>query len=86
MASSTSNSPPLRRPTRRAPPHAGHADVHQHHVGLVGDGELDRLGAVDRLAHHLEPGFALDEHAEAGSNERLVVGQQDPDHGAGTVP
>ena len=40
--------------------------------------------AVGRLADHLEVGLALDEHAEAGPHQRLVVGQQDPDHGAGT--
>ena len=52
--------------------------------GLVGHGQLDRLGPVGRLADHLEAVLALDEDAEAGPHQGLVVGQQDADHGAAT--
>ncbi len=41
-----------------------------------------RLLAVDRLADHLEVGLGVDQHAQPGADEVLVVGDQDPDASA----
>ena len=42
-------------------------------------GERDRLGAVARLADHLEVGLGLEDQTEARPHELLVVGQQHAD-------
>ena len=42
----------------------------------LGDGE-QRLLAVDRLARDLEVGLGVDQHAQAGADEVLVVGDED---------
>ena len=39
---------------RREPVEAGHGEVEQDEVGLELGGELERLGAVSRLADHVE--------------------------------
>src|SRR6185295_2710957 len=36
---------------------------------------------VGGLAHHLEVVGGVDEHVEPGADQRLVVREQDPDHG-----
>ena len=66
--------------------HPGHPDVHQHHVGALAAGQVDRLRAVGGLAHHLEVVGRVDQHVEPGADQRLVVGEQDPDHGACLPP
>ena len=64
--------------------HARHADVHDDHVGAGVPGELDRLGSGSGLAGHVDVGCLLDQHAQARADQRLVVGQDDPDgHRAG---
>jgi hypothetical protein len=45
----------------------------------VPDGEIDRLGAVVRIGDHLHVRLPVDDHANAGSHQRLVVGDQHPD-------
>ena len=67
-------------PGRREAVRAGHPDVHQDDVGALGPGQLDGLVAVDRLADHLDVVRGLEQHAEAGPDQRLVVGEQYPDH------
>ena len=50
--------------------------------GLAGAGGVDRLQAVGGLGDDGHVGLGLDDLAQASADERLVVGQQDPDHGA----
>ena len=57
----------------------GHADVHQHDVGLERADLLDGVEPVGGLAHHLEVVLGVEDHAEAGADERLVVGDQQSD-------
>jgi hypothetical protein len=59
---------------------ARHPDVHQDDGRALGPGQRDRLLAVDRLAHYLDVVRRLEQHPEAGPDQRLVVGQQHPDH------
>ena len=61
------------------PVHLGHLDVHEHDVRIELLRELDRLGAVPRLADDLEVGLGLEDQAEARPHELLVVGQQHAD-------
>src|SRR5262249_46573704 len=75
----------LRAPGRDAPRrlHAvavGHAHVHQDHVRLETPGQLDGLGAVLGFAHDREVLARLEDHAEATTDQGLVVGEQHPDH------
>ena len=55
---------------------ARHADVHQHDVGALAAHELDRLLAVRGLADDLDVVLRVEQRAEPGADERLVVGQQ----------
>ena len=43
---------------------------------------VDRLAAVAGLADHLDVGLGVEDHAEAGADELLVVRDQDADHRA----
>ena len=54
----------------------GHADVHQDDVGLQPLGLLDGVEAVGGLADDLEVVLGVEDHAEPGAHERLVVGDQ----------
>ena len=45
--------------------------------------QRDRLAAVAGLADDLDVGLGAQDHAEAGADEALVVGEQDADHRAG---
>ena len=58
-----------------------HAHVHEHDVRLVQARELDGLRAVRRLADDGDVGLRLEDHAKAAADQRLIVGQQDADHG-----
>ena len=40
----------------------------------------DRVGAVDRLAHHVDVRLRVEQRAESGAQQRLVVGEQYLDH------
>jgi len=62
------------------PVEAGHSDVHQNHVRSHGAGNLDRLSAVGRLADHGDVFLSLEDGVEAGTDERLVVGDEHADH------
>ena len=63
----------------------GHADVHDDDVGGVFAGEVDGLAAVRRLGDDGHAGVGVDEDAEGGAQERLVVGEQDA-RGHGALP
>ena len=52
-------------------------------VVLDAEPDFEVVGeAADGLADHFEIGFGVEDDAEAGADELLVVGDQDPDHGA----
>ena len=72
-------------PGRLEAVHHRHPNVHQHHVGPFAGGECNRLGAVARLADHLDVGLAGEQHREAAADERLVVGDHDSDRHATTT-
>src|SRR5215472_8313891 len=64
------------------PVHARHADVHEDDVGAEPAHRLDRLDAVCGLAHDLDVRLGVQEQAEAGSDHRVVVDDDDADrHG-----
>src|SRR5207248_3211349 len=67
-------------PSRFETINAGHTDVHQHHVGALLSSPADGLLAVGRLSHDLDIGGRTEKHLEPGAHERLIVGQQHPDH------
>ena len=57
----------------------GHADVHQHDGRVEARRLVDGLEAVARLGDDLDVLLAGEQHAEAGANHRLVVGDEDAD-------
>jgi hypothetical protein len=61
---------------RIEPGHALHADVHDHDVRLVRLHQLHRLVAVGTLRHHREPGQLVDQRAQPGPHQSMVVDQQ----------
>ena len=65
---------------RGEPVDVGHADVHQHDVGPLAAGELDRLGAVGRLADDLDVVLGVEQGPEPAAYEHLIVGEEDLDH------
>ena len=66
----------------------GHPEVHQDHVRTQAARELDRLGAVGRLADDLELGVAREHAAQAVADDRVVVDDEEPDrrHDRPTMP
>ncbi len=59
------------------PVHHRHADIHQHDVGAGPLAGVDGLSAVAGLGDDTDLRVGLEDHAEAGPDERLVVGDQD---------
>ena len=59
---------------------AGHADVHEHDVGSVLEGDHHRLVAVARFADHLDVVLGVEQRAEPAADECLVVRQHHADH------
>ena len=67
---------------RLEPVELGHADVHQDDVRTEAVGLLYRLEPVARLGHDVDVLLAGEQHAKAGANHRLVVGDEHTDrHG-----
>ncbi len=64
------------------PVHPGHPDVHQHDVGDELHGAAEGGLAVVGLAHHLDVRLGVEQRPKARPDQRLVVGEQDPDHAA----
>ena len=64
------------------PVELGHADVHQHDVGPPAPHDVHRRAAVGRLADDGDVGLGVEDHAEAGAQEPLVVGDHDGDRRA----
>ena len=63
---------------------AGHLDVEQAHLGPRGAGGVDHLVAATDLRHDLEVGLEVEQRGQRATHERLVVGEQQPDHGRAT--
>ena len=61
----------------------GHAQVEHHDVGLVLFVELERLGAVAGLGHHLHVGLLVDDGGEAVAHHGMIVGEDDADLAGG---
>src|SRR5262249_19522075 len=59
---------------------AGHLDVHQDDVRPHLAGPLERRTAVAGLGHDLDVVLGIQESADAGSDQGLIVGEDDPDH------
>ena len=73
---------PSEAPRGLDPVDARHPHVHEDDVRREHPGRLDGLRAVARLADHLEIGLGVQDQAEAGAHELLVVGEQEADaHG-----
>ena len=61
------------------PVELGHPDVHQDDVRVEPSGLVHRFEPVARLGDDLDVLLAREQHAEAGADHRLVVGDEDPD-------
>ena len=70
---------------RGQPVHAGHLDVEQGDVRLGRERGRDDLVAPPDLGHDLEVVLEVEQCRECRADERLVVGQQEPDHGSTTA-
>ena len=72
--------------------HLRHVQVHDDHVRCGVANEPDRLDAVSRLAEHLDALLFLQQVAQSGPEEVVVVDQNDPHrfgrtvHNVGHVP
>ena len=64
---------------RGHPVQEGHVQVHHDRVRPQLVDELERGEAVARGRDHLEPFLTLDERAQAGEEELVVVCQENPD-------
>ncbi len=71
--------------SRLDPVDVGHANVHQHDVRPQATRLRNRLFPVRGLADHLDVLLSLEDHAEAGADERLVVDDQDAEAHAGAT-
>ena len=69
-------------PRRLEPVELGHADVHQDDVRMEAVGLLYCLQPVAGLGHDVDVLLAREQHAKAGADHRLVVGDEHTDrHG-----
>jgi hypothetical protein len=60
--------------------HARHRDVEHGDVGLLGDDLLDGVDAVLGLGDHAHALLLVEQHAQAGAHDAVVVGDQDVEH------
>ena len=56
-----------------------HLNVHERDVRAVLEGQCDGVPPVGGLGDHLDVVFRLEQRPDAAADQRLVVGQQDPD-------
>ena len=61
------------------PVELGHADVHQDDGGVEARRLVHRLEPVARLGDYFDVLLAREQHAKAGADHRLVVGDEDAD-------
>ncbi len=66
---------------RRQPVDVRHPDVHHDHVGQQLPGELDRRRAVVGLTDDLDVVLGVEQHAQTGPEQHLVVGDDDANRG-----
>ena len=59
----------------------GHADVHQHDIGMGTGDDLHRLDAISGFTDDSDVVFGFEDHPEPGADEVLVVDHHDTDHG-----
>ncbi len=64
----------------REPVHARHLDVEQRDVGPLAHRRCDHLVAAPDLRHDVEVVLEFEQRGQGGADERLVVGEQQPDH------
>jgi len=57
-----------------------HRDVHERDVRAVLGGQRERVLPVGGLGDHLDVVFRLEQRPDPAADQRLVVGQQNPDH------
>ena len=62
-------------------PRSGHGHVEEHHVGREPRERGQQLVAVHRLANHHQAGVVGDDPAQPLANDRVVVGDEQADHG-----
>ena len=63
-----------------SPSSVGHPDVHQHDVRTGRAYDRDGLASVRGLADDLDVVLGVEQRAQPGPQQCLVVGQHDPDH------
>nr|BFE85522.1 hypothetical protein GCM10020093_081230 [Planobispora longispora] len=72
---------PLGEPYQRAETvEDRHLQIEQEHVRGERLHQVHRLGPVTRLSHHVEVVLQVQEGAQPLSDDRMVVGDQHPDH------
>jgi hypothetical protein len=74
------------RPRRLDAIHDRHPHVHDHDVGLLFATYAHRVLAVAGAADNRDVGLSLEQRAEAGADDVLVVGDHDADGHAGGSP
>ena len=63
---------------------AGHLDVEQGDIGVDRPRRAEHLVAAGDLRHHLDVGLEPEQARQRAAHHALILGQQDPNHGAGT--
>ena len=71
-------------PDRRDAVEHRHAQVHEDDVGTVPADQGQRLPAVGGLGDHLQVRLGVEHAAQAVTDHRMVVGDEDPDAHVGT--
>src|SRR5437899_2002110 len=67
-------------PGRREAVESRHPDVHEHHLRAVTPSRDQSVLSIDSLADHFNVGLALEDQSKSGSDHRLIVCDQHPDH------
>jgi hypothetical protein len=70
----------MQRGRRGQPVRAGHLHVEQGDVRRGAVGRLDHLAAVADRPHDLDVPLEIEHRGQRAADQRLVVGQQHPDH------
>jgi hypothetical protein len=56
--------------------HARHCDIKQQHVRTRGSRQLNGVQTVCAFRHHFEPGLALEQSAQAVSEDFMIIGDR----------
>jgi len=56
-----------------------HADVENHDIGVMPGNKLDGLPSILSFGRHFEIGLALEQEPQTGSNDVVIVGEDDAD-------